>query len=248
MAKKHQTPKENRLKRFAKTISKIGDIVRGRSYTKVAEKINITPDRLRAIKKGTVEPDKGEISKLSRFSWEKEKAKEAEQKKREAERIKKEKKKKGITPSNRISPEQLHQYVGFPAGAIRQRMSPKFAFSENLAKKTAIKQLYRTSGKYVTGTRKNGQEMYYYVTIDIGQQPDEIDSFGHNFMVKENAEQMMQDEGDVIHTIYQEDDGKTYSEKVLIFNVLTFGKLKESYDKKKLVNWLEVPPAIIRKK
>jgi len=246
MAKKKatgQSPRESRLKRFAKTIGKIGDLVRGRSYSKLSDKTQISPDRLKAIKGGRVEPDRGEINKLARFDWEKEKAKDAAKKKKEAEQ-----RKKQHPASARISPEQLHEYVGFPAGAIRQRMQPAFNFSENLAKKTAIKQLYRSKGKYVTGTRKNRQEMYYYVTIDIAQDNNQPDSFGHNFMVKENAEQMIAEEGDVIHTIYQDDDGKTYTEKIIIFNVLTFPQLKQSYDKKKLQSWEHVPPAIIKQR
>jgi len=220
-------------KRFAKTITNIASLVKGRSYKKLAEKTGINNERLKAIRQGKIEPDKKEIAKIASFSWEKEKAKEKTQK--EKEKSKKQVKKEKITP------EEVSRYVGFPAKLIRERMTPTFRFHKGLAEKTAIKTLYKEKGKYVTGKRKNGQEMYYYVIIDIAQTKDEKDTFGHNFMAKENVEHMIREEGDVCHHIHKNDDGKTYAEQVIIFNVLTFKRLAESYKRQKLLNWQEVP-------
>jgi transcriptional regulator with XRE-family HTH domain len=226
-------------KRFSKTIGNIAGLVKGRSYKKLAEKTGINNERLKAIRQGKVEPDKKEIAKIASFNWEKEKAKE---------KAKKEKEKgkgggTGVIKRIKITPDELSSYVGFSAKIIKERMQPAFKFHPKLAEKTKITTLYKEKGKYVTGRRKNGQDLYYYVTIDIKKNKNEDDIFGHNFMVKENAEHMMKEEGDVCHHIYKNSEGEIYAEKIIIFNVLTFKKLAESYKKKKLQNWQDVPPA-----
>lgn len=229
-------------KRFSKTINNVAGIVKGRSYKKAAEKLGINDERLKAIRQGKVEPDKKEIAKIAAFNWEKEKAKQ------KAEKEKQKAKEKTVKTKNksekiRITPEELHRYVGFPAAAIRERMQPKFKYHEGLAKKTKISTLYREQGRYVTGTRKNSQQMYYYVIIDIAQHKDEPDKFGHNFMAKENVEHMIKEEGDVCHLVHKNEEGRIYSEQVLIFNVLTFKTLYNSYRVQKLLNWSDVPEA-----